>query len=89
MQRERERERETERDRERQRERETSYYSLLTRYHHLFRFRKIPKGTPPRQTEWEQQQTGTSTASQPAILLTTESVNLVLHAWCLSNNGEV
>ena len=39
--------------------------------------------------QWEQQQTGTSTASQPAILLTTESVNLVLHAWCLSNNGEV
>ncbi|KAL7529662.1 hypothetical protein ACHAWF_003070, partial [Thalassiosira exigua] len=41
----------------------------------------------------QQQQTQTPSAdsseSAPAILLTTESVNLVLQAWCRSNNGEI
>lgn len=37
--------------------------------------------------QWEQQQKIKQTL--PTILLTTESVNLVIQAWCHSNNGEV
>jgi len=39
----------------------------------------------------QQQQTNASSdpISPPTILLTTESVNLVLHAWCYSNKGEL
>ncbi|KAL9190694.1 hypothetical protein ACHAXT_000400 [Thalassiosira profunda] len=36
--------------------------------------------------QWEQQQQKTPL---PTVLLTTESVNLVLEAWCMSSNGEV
>ena len=40
-------------------------------------------------SQWEENQQQQTTSTQPNIILTTESVNLVLQAWCLSNNGEV
>ena len=36
----------------------------------------------------EQQQTSSKLVTQPPILFTTETVNLVLKAWCQSNNGQ-
>ena len=44
--------------------------------------------------QWQHQHEGTSSenksvTSSPKIVLTTESVNLVLQAWCYSNNGEI
>jgi len=39
--------------------------------------------------QWEQQQQQIKQTTLPSIILTTESVNLVLQAWCLSNNGEI
>jgi len=39
--------------------------------------------------QWEEQREQASSVSPPTILLSTESVNLVLQAWCYSNNGEI
>mmetsp|Transcript_12339 Transcript_12339/g.26658 ORF Transcript_12339/g.26658 Transcript_12339/m.26658 type:complete len:174 (+) Transcript_12339:595-1116(+) len=62
---------------------EESLAKLWVEQQHLFR-------------QWDaeqqqQQQTNASSdpVSPPTILLTTESVNLVLHAWCYSNKGEL
>lgn len=42
-----------------------------------------------RQWEEQQQQANGAPVTPPEILLTTDSVNLVLKAWCHSNNGDV
>lgn len=39
--------------------------------------------------QWEEQREQASSASSPTILLSTESVNLVIQAWRYSNGGEV